>query len=397
MLDRIFIIPEIDADVRRVIRLIEELRERLRHQVAQPRRWVGSLRRNTFARAMQGSNSIEGYNASLDDVLAAVDGEPLQEAEAETVLAVAGYRDAMTYVLQVASDGQARIDAGLLKSLHFMMIKHDLARHPGRWRPGPVYVRDEARGQIVYEGPPAADVPELIASMLDQLAPTPDGDVLVTAAMAHLNLVMIHPFSDGNGRMARCLQTLILAREGILAAPFSSIEEYLGRNTPAYYAVLAEVGGGAWHPENDAAPWLRFCLTAHYRQARTLLRRVHESHELWNACAALVQAAGVAERAIGPLWDAAVGLRLRNATYRANVEVTAGESISELTASRDLRSLVDAGLLTAVGERRGRQYLGSDRTRAVWDEIWRRRPPREEDDPFGAAPGQQELGGRATT
>jgi len=41
--------------------------------------------------------------------------------------------------------------------------------------------------------------------------------------MAHLNLVMIHPFSDGNGRMARCLQTLVLGREGILEPEFSSL------------------------------------------------------------------------------------------------------------------------------------------------------------------------------
>ena len=52
--------------------------------------------------------------------------------------------------------------------------------------------------------------------------------------MAHLNLAMIHPFSDGNGRLARCLQTLLLAREQIVSPVFSSIEEYLGQNTQAY-------------------------------------------------------------------------------------------------------------------------------------------------------------------
>lgn len=48
--------------------------------------------------------------------------------------------------------------------------------------------------------------------------------------------------------MARCIQTLVLAREGILSAPFASIEEYLGAepNTDEYYRVLAEVGGKTW-------------------------------------------------------------------------------------------------------------------------------------------------------
>jgi hypothetical protein len=79
-----------------------------------------------FARAVQGSNSIEGYNASLDDVVAAVEGEPTLDAYGETQLALAGYRDAMTYVLQIAGDEGLEVDEGLRKSLHFMMMRHDL-------------------------------------------------------------------------------------------------------------------------------------------------------------------------------------------------------------------------------------------------------------------------------
>ena len=63
--------PTLDPIEIEVLRLIDDLRDDLRHRVAQPRRWLGTLRRTTFARAVQGSNSIEGYNASLDDVAAA--------------------------------------------------------------------------------------------------------------------------------------------------------------------------------------------------------------------------------------------------------------------------------------------------------------------------------------
>lgn len=106
---------------------------------------------------------------------------------------------------------------------------------------------------------------------------------LAASAMAHLNLAMIHPFSDGSGRMARCLQILVLAREKILTPEFTSIEKYLGHYTQAYFDVLAEGGGGSWQPHTDARPWVRFCLTAHYRQARTMLRRVEEPEQLWDA------------------------------------------------------------------------------------------------------------------
>src|ERR1035437_10365165 len=80
-----------------VLRLIDELPDQLRHNVdLEPGRWFGTLRRMAFARAVQASNSIDGYDASLDDVVAAVDDEPTLTADEETRLALSGYRDAMT-------------------------------------------------------------------------------------------------------------------------------------------------------------------------------------------------------------------------------------------------------------------------------------------------------------
>jgi Fic family protein len=333
-----------------------------------------------MARAVQGSNSIEGYHASLDDVAAMVDGEPAMDASEETQAAIGGYRQAMTYVLQAANDPTLRVDAGLLKALHFMMLGHDLSRRPGQWRAGSIWVRREPNGEFVYEGPETERVAPLIAELLDSL----DGEAptLVRAAMAHLNLVMIHPFSDGNGRMSRCLQTLVLARDGILAPVFSSIEEYLGRNTQAYYDVLADVGQGGWNPQGDARPWVRFCLVAHFRQATTHLRRIEDLGALWSKCADAAAQAKLPERVVGGMVEAALGMRLRNASYRAIVEVTVAETISELTASRDFKALADRGLLLPVGEKRGRYYLGAAGLKSIWGEIRARRASSRVPDPF---------------
>jgi Fic family protein len=373
--------PELDSDEGRVLELIDELRHDLRDRVAEPRRWIGGLRRVSFARAVQASNSIEGYNATLEDAVAAVDGEELLDADSETRLAVAGYRDAMTYVLQLAQDDAAQVDEGLLKALHFMMLRHDLSKGPGRWRPGAIFVRREPSGEIVYEGPDAEVVPQLIHDMLVQLDAS-TSPVLVRAAMAHLNLVMVHPFKDGNGRMARCLQTLVLARERVVAPVFSSIEEYLGRNTQAYYDVLGQVGKGGWNPDRSARPWIRFCLTAHYRQAKTLLRRYEEYEKMWVRAAAFASGRGLPERSVGALMDAGMGLRVRNSSYRNTVMTSEGEEITELTATRDLKMIVASGLFDAVGERRGRYYVASAELRNAWTEIRNARPPRYEDDPF---------------
>ncbi len=391
-MDVVFEAPEVEPVEAEVLHLIDELREQLRFRVAEkPRRWAGHLRRMAFARAVQASNSIEGYDASLDDVVAAVDNEPTLSADEETRLALGGYRDAMTYVLQLAQDPETvAVDEGLLKSLHFMMLKHHLEKNPGRWRPGAIYVRREATGEIVYEGPDHERVPELIAASIEELENSA-APVLIRAAMAHLNLVMVHPFSDGNGRMARCLQTLVLARERIVAPVFSSIEEYLGRNTDAYYRVLGEVGQGRWNPSRTARPWVRFCLTAHYHQARTQVRRIQETEQLYIACCELADEHGLPERTAGALAEAALGFRLRNSSYRAVVEVTHGDTLPDLTASRDLKAIVDAGLFEPIGERRGRYYLAAPALLAEQERIRSSRAPKETDDPFERALGQLEL------
>jgi Fic family protein len=371
--------PSLDDADQAVLAGLDRLRQDLRFYVHHPRRWLGTLRRATFARAIQGSNSIEGYHASVEDVVAVIDDEEPLAADDETRHAIAGYRDAMTYVLQLV-DAAPAIDESLLRSLHFMMMKYDLSKNPGRWRPGGIWVEDGG-GRSVYDAPARKVVEPLIAELVADLN-TGSGHVLVRAAMAHLNLTLIHPFSDGNGRMARCVQSLVLATDGIVSPEFSSIEEHLGRNTADYYAALTAVAQGSWSPGRDARPWLEFCLRAHYRQAQTLVRRVRETEALWDACERLVAARRLPGRSVGALCDAARGWRIRRSLYVKQVSAATGEAITEASATRDLRALVAAGVLEARGERRGRYYLPSADLRAAWDEIRAQRPERPADDPY---------------
>jgi Fic family protein len=356
----IFAVPELLPECLDVIEQVDSIRDNLRSALRSPKSWFGLLRRNTLARAIRGSNSIEGYNVTQEDAIAAAAGEEPLDAQSETWAAITGYRNALTYVLQLSDDPRFQYGDGFIRSLHYMMLSYDLPRHPGSWRPGPIYVRDEEKHEIVYEGPDADLVPGLMTELFESLNNSDDRTpVIVRAAMGHLNLVMIHPFSDGNGRMARCLQTLILAREGILDPRFSSIEEYLGRNTKEYYTVLGEVGGGRWQPANDARPWIRFCLNAHFNQAATLLKRTKELERVWDELEVMIQSRRLPTRVIFALSDATFGFRVRNATYRSMAEV------SQPVASRDLQLLVENGLLIPAGEKRGRIYVASDILRAL--------------------------------
>jgi Fic/DOC family len=379
---KVFTAPGASDDDLAVIARIDSRHEDMSHRVGvEPRRWTGVLRRVLEALAVQASNSIDGYNAALSDVVAAADGDSSLEADDATQQAVSGYQDAMDCVLQLAQDRAAPIDQGLLRSLHFMMLKHEHTKNPGRWRLDDMVVRRETPQEIVYRCPPSDSISELIEGLLLELEES-DAHPLVRAAMAHLNLVMIHPYSDGNGRMARCLQTFVLARDQISAPAFSSIEEYLGRNKGAYYEALSEVGQSEWHPESDVRPWVRFCLTAHYRQAQSVLRRIWAFEEMWGVAAHLAEARHLPERCIGPICEAAYGVRVRRATYRSNVEITYGEVIADQTASRDLKALVTAGLFVPIGDTRGRFYVPSDDLTLPWLDILSRRPPRAHYDPY---------------
>jgi len=347
--------PNLTLEDHQVLEAIHSMRTDLADVLRTPRRWEGGLRRSMLARAIRGSNSIEGYYVEVDDAVAALDDEEPLSADERTFAEIRGYRQALGYVLAMAGDEQFVLDASAIRSMHFMMLAHDVAKSPGSYRAGPVYVYDVDDQVVVFEGPEASAVPELMDELISALALRDDMDLLVHAAMAHLNLVMVHPFRDGNGRMARALQTLVLSRGGITEPAFSSIEEWLGANTDDYYRVLAITGAGSWHPDRDCGLWLSFNLRAHHMQAQTMQRRFRQANALWEALGELAIEHSLSDRVTDLLFDALLGYRLRRTTHVKRAE------IEERTATRDFKRLVDLGLLKAVGETRARHYVAAKR------------------------------------
>lgn len=349
----LFSTPFLNAQERAAIEEIETLRRELRFMLAEPRRWTKSLARMIVAKAVLGSSSIEGYNISQDDAVAALEKEEPLEAEYDNYIANRNYAEAMTYILGLADDPHFEFHEGFIRSLHYMVLSGEPERRPGKWRTGPIWVLRRGTGETVYEAPPAEGVPALVRELMTQLESEKTGDipVVVRAAMAHLNFVMIHPFSDGNGRMSRALQTLVLVREKIINPEFCSIEEQIGYVRDDYYTVLQDVGGKTWDPMRDARPFVQFCLKAHLQQARYLEligRRIGKIYgDLQNELARR----GLPERLVEALVDAGLGLRVRNVTYRKMAKLT------EQQASKDLKVLADSGLLVPKGQNRGRYYL----------------------------------------
>lgn len=340
--------PRLDRQDRRVLREIDGYYESSRRSTggAKPREWLGGVRKRLVAAAIMGSNTIEGYSVELSTAAAIVSGAPVPaDVPDESRDAVLGYRDALTWVMNTSEMEFFAHSEMVLSALHFMMTRHAKDKSPGQYRRSGVVVTGSDPLVPAYVGPPADEVPSLMGELIDWLEHGDlDVHLLVRAAMAHLNLVSVHPWRDGNGRMSRCLQTLVIARGGRLYPEFCSIEEWLGHdvNTLDYYRALREAGQGSFQPSRSAHDWVRFCLRAHHLQAQVVDRRMRYGRETWAAMESLASEQSFNHRIASALYAAAYG-ELRREEYQADMSLTRDQAI------RDIRKIEQAGLVKAVG------------------------------------------------
>nr|WP_323379350.1 Fic family protein [Streptomyces durbertensis] len=288
----------------------------------------------------------------VEDLLEGERDVDVSEEDREETLA---YQQMMTYIQTLHDAADFRYSKGLLNALHWMLQGHrHTSRKPaGQWRRGPVYVTDARDPTIAaYTAPDAAEVPGLMEELVEWLNADDGAHPLVRAAMAHLHLVCIHPWADGNGRMSRSLQTLMIAREGELAPEFSSIEAWLGRpgNTWEYYRELQR-RGATYLPDQDVSDWIRFNLTAYHQQGQTVRNRLDRSSQVWILLGKFAEDRGLEERVVSALHDVAMSGRVRRTRYER------AEDLSLQRAQRDLRELVAADILAPVGRTRARFYV----------------------------------------
>jgi Fic family protein len=347
----IYATPPITRHLGDRLDVLDGLRRDLGQEVARRVPWMGMLRRRVRAASFESSTSIEGYRLSPDDALALVSGDAAVggDADDENRRAVACYARAMDHVGVMAGDPSFRWGDRVILDLHFDACSFQRDKSPGLWRRGPISVTAPGGG-IAYVGPDEGDVPALMGEVVDWLDHGDLGDhVVVRAAMAHLHLVSVHPFRDGNGRISRIVQSLVLARDGLVSPEFGSIEEYLARHTPAYYAVLRETQAGSYQPERDATGWVTFCVQAHLDQARQRLEQIRDAGVRWAFLEELIERRGWPDRLVTALEQSLIGGSDR-ASYCAET------GVSPATASSDFRRLLDAKLVQQTGRGRNTRY-----------------------------------------
>ncbi|MCB0877891.1 MAG: Fic family protein [Thermoleophilia bacterium] len=350
--------PPIDGALTAALADLDSLHAELAHELGRAAPWDGPLRRHARVDSVVSSVSIEGYVVDLDDARALVAGATPPSGDSDERWAVACYARAMDHVRVMSDDPAFRWLDRVVLDLHFDACLFQRDRSPGRWRVGPISVTAPPGGHV-YAAPDADTIPTLVDEALAWLAgPGADTHLLVRAAMAHLHAVSIHPFRDGNGRIARILQSLVLARGGILAPEFASIEPFLATNTDDYYRQLQSAQGPAYDPSRSARAWVEFCVDGHLQQARSFATRMRDAARRWVALEALAVERGWPERIVVALEQALAG-SLTRGSYLLETDV------STPTAALDLRRLVDAGLIDQTGGGRSTSYTASAALREI--------------------------------
>ncbi|HEV7401206.1 MAG TPA: Fic family protein [Solirubrobacterales bacterium] len=349
--------PTPTPELRAQLDELDKLRDALGHEAGRTVPWIGALRRQVRASSVEGSTSIEGFSVAPGEAVALVSGDRQVDFDDENGQAVACYARAMDHVGVMAADPSFAWSDRVILDLHFDACSFQRSESPGRWRGGPVGVTG-SDGRIRYQAPDSGEVPGLMAEVIEWLQNGDrDSHTVVRAAMAHLHVVSVHPFRDGNGRISRIVQSLVLAGEGLMSPEFGSIEEYLGEHTTDYYAALNEAHGPRYQPERDASGWIAFCVKAHLSQARQRLAQIEEAAARWSHLEQLVGDRAWPDRLVIALEQSLLG-----GANRASYAAEAGVSLA--TASADFRRLLDSGLVAQQGQGRSVRYRASEGLRA---------------------------------
>jgi Fic family protein len=207
-------------------------------------------------------------------------------------------------------------------------------------------------GTLVFRTPPSGDVPELMRGFASWMGTAENRHAPpVVAALAHLELVAIHPFNDGNGRTARAVSRLILVRHGYALDGLVSLDAQLDLDRPAYFAAIRRAIGQDYIPNYDATPFAAYFVRSITRSADHVLARIRGLGEVMVGIRRTIADGGLPPAMIDGLAFAWVNRHVRAADY---IRLTGR---SPQTTTRDLAAAVQGGWLIATGEKRGRYYV----------------------------------------
>ncbi len=196
-----------------------------------------------LVRTVHFGTHIEGNELNLSQAEKVLQGEDVAARDRD-IQEVINYRKVMDLIGEFKiQNSKFRISEEFIKKMHEMTVQKILSKEQsGEYRKTQVVVRNSLSGQVSFRPPMAVAVPFQIRDLVSFINDAKDDihPVLKSGAV-HYELVRIHPFVDGNGRVARALSTLILFQEGYDIRKFFSLEEYFDTNAANYYEALQSV------------------------------------------------------------------------------------------------------------------------------------------------------------
>lgn len=282
-----------------------------------------ALRKSLRVRTVQGSVAIEGNTLTPDQVTALIDGQAVIGSPRDVLEA----KNAISAYQQLNGWRPER-EEDLLKAHGVLMT--GLLPSAGKWRRSSVGVFQGA--QVVHVAPPSDRVPHLVRDTLKYLTARDQTHPIIKSAILHYGLAFIHPFEDGNGRIARLWHTLTLYRYHPIFE-FVPIESVIQDRQSDYFAVLGECDR-----VGSSTRFIEFALLA-TRDALT--SAVHQMSP---------KPATASDRL------AAAETRFGREGFSRKDYLSLFPGLSTATASRDLKKGVDQRQLRKSGEKSQTRY-----------------------------------------
>jgi Fic family protein len=317
------------------------------------------------------SNLIEGNELPVIEASRAARGELAPDTRAKMELV--NYVAALDFIDDRVAD-RAELTPDLLKTLHGITTRglgrdddpHFKPHHEGEWRDGVALVVDRLTEQVMHEGPPHGEVPDRMESMFEWLAARvgrQDEPPYILAGVMHYGITDVHPFADGNGRVARLFQVLLLMLTGVLPGRMFSFERYYAEDRGAYYGALRSVRQRTLNMES----WLHYFLAGLVEEYERVAATVEDLSTLVSGDGAPLRLSASQERAL-------TTLRIEGRREFTRREYEKAANVARSAAGDDLRELVQHDVLRVRGAGTGTRYAFATATGGRSSS--RGRPPR---------------------
>lgn len=219
------------------------------------------LRRQALISMVHASTKIEGNILNIHQVEAIVQHKKI-DAPARDIYEVENYLKALRYISKIVESKKIITEKVVLRIHKLVTSKTLLEEQSGHYRLRPVYVVRRKLGmpdEIIYTAANAKEVQSLVRDLVAWIQETEKKDVhpIIVAGITHQQFAAIHPFSDGNGRTARALASLILYQRGYDFRRLFALEDYYNKDRSQYYKYI-NVGKNYKERRTDFTPWLGY-------------------------------------------------------------------------------------------------------------------------------------------